>query len=228
MGDVLLEKIHLAAKQTNKSLVTGKKIVATAESIDPNRLILLGASTGGTEAIRVVLESLPAKIPPILIVQHIPEAFSKAFADRLASLTPFEVKEAVNGDIVKSNRVLIAPGGKQMGLDFINGQFMVKITDDPPMNRHKPSVDYLFESVALVRPRGVVAALLTGMGADGAKQLKALKDKGAHTIAQDQNSCIVYGMPKAAVEIGGAIDVLPLDRIAETLVKNFSAFQKVS
>ncbi len=183
--------------------------------VDDRTLWVMGASTGGTEALKEVFMGLPEKIPPTLVVQHIPAVFSKAFAERLNQICPFDVKEAQEGDIVRPNQVLIAPGGFQMevvqqGLDLV-----VKITDAPPMNRHKPSVDYLFQSVAKIgKGKKLVAAILTGMGADGARGLKILKDLGAKTVVQNEATCIVFGMPKEAIKHGGADHVLPLDEIA--------------
>lgn len=178
----------------------------------------MGASTGGTEALRVVLEGMPSQIPPILIVQHIPPVFSAAFADRLNNLLPFEVKEAAHGDEVKPNRVLIAPGGKQMGVKVTENKLIVQISDSAPVNRHKPSVDYLFESVSKIKVNQLVALILTGMGADGASQMKTLRLTGARTIAQDEASSVVYGMPRAAKENGGAEFVISLSDIADKVV----------
>jgi two-component system chemotaxis response regulator CheB len=181
-------------------------------------LVVIGSSTGGTEALRVVLTQLPANIPPILIVQHIPPVFSLAFANRLNELCPFEVKEAEDDDIVEPNKVLIAPGGKQMSLVKVGGVLKVKINDDPPVNRHKPSVDYLFASVAKLKLSHIVGVILTGMGADGARELLSLKKIGARTIAQNQETCIVWGMPREAAKIGAAEFILALDAIPQKIM----------
>ena len=192
--------------------------------VDKQSLIVLGSSTGGTEAIREILQSLPNEIPPMLIVQHIPPVFSAAFSARLNDLCPFEVKEAANGDEVKANRVLIAPGGKQMGLKVLKDKLIVVINDDPPVNRHKPSVDYMFKSVAEMGSKKVVGVILTGMGADGAREMKNLKDMGIKTIAQDKDSCVVFGMPREAIQLGGIDHVLPLDQIAGKIMDLCSQF----
>jgi len=203
--------VQLGARRSRRAISSG--------AINLESLIVMGASTGGTEALRVVLESLPREIPPILIVQHIPPVFSAAFAERLNSLCPFEVKEAADGDEILANRVLIAPGGYQMGVRVRQGKAYIQISEAPPVNRHKPSVDYLFQSVAELRLPHVIGAVLTGMGADGARHLKALRDLGARTIAQNAESCVVFGMPKEAIQRGGAEFVLPLEEIGPKLLQ---------
>ena len=176
---------------------------------------MLGSSTGGTEAIREILTALPNKIPPMLIVQHIPAVFSLAFAKRMNDLCPFDVKEAENGDEVRANRVLIAPGGKQMKMIQKNGKTFVEINDDAPVNRFKPSVDYLFNSVAKSLYCHTIAVILTGMGKDGAKGMLELRHLGVRTVAQDEDTCVVFGMPKEAINIGAAEHIEPLYQIAE-------------
>jgi chemotaxis protein methyltransferase CheR len=217
----LCERIRMAANTANNQQRRPAAKKTSLKFTNPNQgLILLGASTGGTEALRAVLESLPDQIPPILIVQHIPAVFSRAFADRLNKLVAFEVREARDGDLLRPDQVLIAPGGKQMGVKAkASGELFVKINSDPALNRHRPSVDYLFGSVADLRLSYVTAALLTGMGADGAMKLKALRDLGVRTIAQDQSTSVIFGMPREAISLGAAELVLPLDQIAENLVK---------
>ncbi len=183
-------------------------------------LIVIGSSTGGTEALKEVLMRLPEKIPPILVVQHIPPVFSAALAQRLDSLCPFTVKEAQDGDLVTANTVYIAPGATQMKLSWNEKakSLALVITDDAPVNRHKPSVDYLFDSVAeLPGLNPGYGVILTGMGADGARGLLKLRNKGWRTIAQNEETCVVYGMPKEAVKMGAAERVLPLYDIAENL-----------
>jgi|GEM_PF-100845 len=196
-------------------------VVGISETMLRERIVAIGASTGGTEALRMVLTQLPEKIPAILIVQHIPPVFSHAFAERLNSLCPFEVKEAADGDVVKPGRVLIAPGGKQMSICKTLGGYKVKVTDDAPVNRHKPSVDVLFNSVAESVLQKSIGIILTGMGADGAKGLKRLRDAGARTIAQNEETSVVFGMPKEAIKLSAAEDVLPLEQIGDALMKMF-------
>lgn len=213
-------RLRLAAEAKVSGGPRRAKKVFGADRLDlESGLILLGASTGGTEALRVVLESLPQQIPPVLIVQHIPPVFSAAFAERLNQLCPFEVREAKDGDEVIPNRVLIAPGGRQMGVRRTGDKLLVRVTDDAPVNRHRPSVDYLFASVSRVEVRGVIAGVLTGMGADGADGLKRLRDGGARTFAQDEQTSVVYGMPKEATINGGAEVSLPLESVGEYLMK---------
>jgi len=211
------------AKIRSRKTVTRK---STSLVVDKNSLIVIGSSTGGTEAVREVLQTLPNELPPILIVQHIPPVFSAAFANRLNDLFPFEVKEAANGDEVLPNRVLIAPGGKQMGVKAMKDKLVVVINDDGPVNRHKPSVDYMFQSVGQLGSKKVVAAILTGMGADGAREMKKLRDSGIKTIAQDKDSCVVFGMPQAAIQQGGVDHVLPLDQIGHKIMEICSQFGK--
>ncbi|MGZ3692070.1 MAG: chemotaxis-specific protein-glutamate methyltransferase CheB [Pseudobdellovibrio sp.] len=185
-------------------------------------LLAIGASTGGTEAIKNVLLQFGNTIPPTVVVQHIPPIFSKAFADRLNRLLPFEVKEAEDGDRIRDNLVLIAPGGRQMKIaKGPSGEFIVKLTDDPPVNRHKPSVDYLFNSIVEHYKSKVVAVQLTGMGADGADGLVKLKKNGAYTIAQDESTSVVFGMPREAILRGGATEVVEIFNIGQFIQKGF-------
>ncbi len=230
---ILLEKIRTAAKANLIKSPRNKKIkvIKTTASCDLNSLIVLGSSTGGTEAIRQILLGLPDQIPPMLIVQHIPAVFSLAFSKRMNDLCPFDVKEAENGDEVRANRVLIAPGGRQMKFVQKNGKNFVEINDDEPVNRFKPSVDYMFLSVAKNIYTNTVAVILTGMGRDGAKGLLELRNLGARTIVQDELTSVVFGMPKEAIAIGGAEFVEPLKEIAEritVLTKEKSIVKKAS
>jgi two-component system chemotaxis response regulator CheB len=188
----------------------------------------MGASTGGTEALKNVLLGMPSEIPPILIVQHIPPVFSTAFPSRLNDLCPFDVKEAVDGDELQRNKVFIAPGGKQMGVRKLGERLMITINDDPAVNRHKPSVDYLFDSVCRISVEPAVAVILTGMGADGAKGMKKLRDMGFRTIGQDAATSVVYGMPKEAKNAGGVEFELPLERVAAKISELISNDNKLT
>lgn len=181
-------------------------------------LILIGASTGGTEAIERILVRLPRAVPPILIVQHIPAGFSRAFAMRLDKLCRIRVKEAVHGDACVPGTALIAPGNFHLRMVRMAGRLRVAVEDGPPVCYQRPSVDVLFESAAELGIRGSTAALLTGMGSDGARGLKALRQAGAHTIAQDEASCAVFGMPREAIRLDAASEVLPLEAIAARLL----------
>lgn len=217
----ICECVRLASRSRFQSATSRRpgKTVQFQGGIDASTLILLGSSTGGTEALRVVFEMLPAEIPPILVVQHIPPIFSAAFAQRLNTLCRFAVKEAANGEEIKPNTVYIAPGGFQMGVVANGPKLFISTKDEAPVNRHKPSVDYLFDSVARIRGLNITAGVLTGMGADGARGLKTLRSMGAKTFAQDQATSIVYGMPKEAFEQGGAMSVVALEQIAQHLVQ---------
>ncbi|MBU6153536.1 MAG: chemotaxis response regulator protein-glutamate methylesterase [Bdellovibrionales bacterium] len=230
-GPIIVEKIKAAStaklatggKVGPVGLVGGQRMVpsnAGSAILDQRCLVAIGSSTGGTEALRKLLTELPAAIPPVVITQHIPAVFSKAFADRMNSICPFEVSEAVHGMEVLPGNVYIAPGGKQMQVRKRNdGRMFISIDDSPPVNRHKPSVDYLFDSVEQACGGNCIGIILTGMGADGAKGLLKLKAAGARTIAQDEASCVVFGMPREAIRLGAAREVLPLGEIASKLVQ---------
>ncbi len=225
VSPILREKVINAASAKVRPRGITKKFIPSGilnQSFDPHLVIAIGSSTGGTEALREVLTGLPKNIPPIVIVQHIPPVFSRAFADRMNSLCPFDVKEAESGDAVHSNRILIAPGGSQMKLIKKPSGLFVEVNDEPPMNRHKPSVDYLFHSVADLIGRKAIGAILTGMGADGAKGLLHMKERGALTLSQDEASCVVYGMPKVAWEMGASQQQVSLDEFALKLVELWS------
>jgi two-component system chemotaxis response regulator CheB len=181
------------------------------------RVILIGASTGGTEAIREVLSGLSASAPPVVIVQHMPREYTGTFARRLNEVTPLSVREAVDGDVLAPGLVLVAPGGRQIEVVGSLGAATLRISEGPLVSGHRPSVDALFRSAATVLGDRVSAALLTGMGADGADGLLRLQRAGAETIAQNEATCIVFGMPKEAILLGAADRVLPLDEIAAGL-----------
>lgn len=229
---IMIERIKAAAQANiaarRKSSNPTSPAVQINDTVDMHRIIAIGSSTGGTEALRVVLTQLPENIPPILIVQHIPPVFSKAFAERMNGLCRFEVKEAEHNDEVKPNRVLIAPGGLQMRIVRDGYNYRVVVEDTPPVNRHKPSVDVLFNSVAEEVGGSAIGAILTGMGADGARGLLAMRNKGSRTIAQDEETCVVYGMPREAALMGGAELVKPLPDIARELLLLASKPQKLS
>jgi len=198
---------------------------AMAETTD--RVVAIGTSTGGTQALEVVLTALPRVCPGIVIVQHMPEKFTGAFADRLNNLCRIEVREAVNGDRVLPGRALIAQGGRHMLLKRSGAHYHVEIVDGPPVTRHRPSVDVLFRSVAKCAGKNALGIIMTGMGDDGAKGLKEMHDMGARTVGQDEDSCVVYGMPKEAVKLGAVHRELPLDRIAYEIVAYGAVKQNV-
>lgn len=183
-------------------------VMAMAETTD--KVVAIGASTGGTQALETVLVALPRVCPGIVIVQHMPEKFTAAFADRLNTVCQIEVREARNGDRVLPGLALIAPGGRHMQLKRSGAQYHVDVIDGPPVNRHRPSVDVLFRSTARCAGGNALGIIMTGMGDDGARGLKEMHDAGATTLAQDEASCVVYGMPKEAVKLGGVDRSLPL------------------
>ncbi len=231
----LCNLILSAHDQNLKSSESSKKTLPMCSGQEPTHpsyernlekfMVIIGASTGGTEAIKALLLTLPAQIPPIVIVQHIPPVFSKAFANRLNELCPFGVKEAEDGDIIKPNFVYIAPGGQQMKIQDSGGKEYILLTDDPPLNRFKPSVDYLYQSALKIKSKKVIAVLLTGMGADGAIGLLNLKQKGAQTIAQDEKTCAVFGMPKAAIDLNAATHILPLEKISSQICELIRSYR---
>jgi two-component system chemotaxis response regulator CheB len=182
---------------------------------NPNRLIAIGASTGGTEAIASLLAQLPAEVPPILITQHIPPMFSRSFAQRLDNLCRMEVREAVDGDVARPGLALVAPGGFHMVLE---PGMRIRIKDGPLVCYQRPSVDVLFTSVAMVAGAKAVGVMLTGMGNDGAQGMKRMKDQGCHNIAQDEATCVIFGMPREAIRAGAVDQTLPLDRIAQAVM----------
>jgi two-component system, chemotaxis family, protein-glutamate methylesterase/glutaminase len=178
-----------------------------------DKVIAVGASTGGTEAILDFLKATPIDTYGIVIVQHMPEVFTRSFAERLNNICNVTVKEAAHGDSVIRGRALIAPGNKHMTLKRNGARYFVELNDEPLVNRHRPSVDVLFYSVARFAGKNAIGIIMTGMGADGAKGLLEMKEAGAHTIAQDEDSCVVFGMPKEAIKLGGVNKVLPLHLI---------------
>ena len=193
----------------------GHALVQTTETV-----VAIGTSTGGTQALEFVLTALPRVCPGIVIVQHMPEHFTAAFAKRLNGLCQIEVLEARNGDRVIPGRALIAPGGHHMLLKRSGAQYQVEIVDGPLVSRHRPSVDVLFRSAAKYAGANAMGIIMTGMGDDGARGLKEMHDAGARTLAQDEASCVVYGMPKEAVKLGVVDRVLSLDDIPAEIVSN--------
>ncbi len=183
------------------------------------RIVAIGTSTGGTQALEAVLTALPRVSPGIVIVQHMPEKFTASFAARLDGLCQIEVREAQNGDRVIPGRALIAPGGRHMLLKRNGAQYHVEVIDGPVVNRHRPSVDVLFRSVARFAGRNALGVIMTGMGDDGARGLKEMHDAGATTVAQDEATCVVYGMPKEAVKLGGVDRSAPLQAIPAEIMK---------
>ena len=183
------------------------------------RIVAIGTSTGGTQALEQVLTALPRVSPGMVIVQHMPEKFTAAFADRLNSICEVEVREARDGDRVIPGRALIAPGGRHTMLKRSGAYYHVEVADGPLVSRHKPSVDVLFRSVAKYAGRNALGIIMTGMGDDGARGLKEMRDAGASTLAQDEASCVVFGMSKEAIKLGAAGRVIPLDSIPAEIMR---------
>ncbi|WP_435607327.1 protein-glutamate methylesterase/protein-glutamine glutaminase [Pseudomonas knackmussii] len=183
------------------------------------RIVVMGTSTGGTQALEHVLCQLPLNAPGIAIVQHMPEKFTRSFAQRLDSLCAIEVREAQDGDRILPGRALIAPGGRHLLVRRSGAQYLVEVRDGPLVSRHRPSVDVLFRSAAVHAGRNALGVIMTGMGDDGARGLKEMHEAGARTCAQDEDSCVVFGMPKEAIRLGGVDQVVSLERIAQVVTE---------
>ncbi len=223
MGEQLAEKIRAAARarpvsRQAKSKPAAERVASTNLDLT-NKIVAIGASTGGTEAIREVLVRLPPTVPGIVIVQHMPPRFTTAFAERLNGVCAFEVREGQDGDSVYPGRCLIAPGNFHMLLRRSGARYYVNVKTGPMVHHQRPAVDVLFRSVAKAAGRNAVGVILTGMGADGAEGLKLMREAGSYTIGQDEATCVVYGMPKAAYEMGAVEKVLPLDKIAAEIMR---------
>ncbi|MGE5630372.1 MAG: protein-glutamate methylesterase/protein-glutamine glutaminase [Caulobacteraceae bacterium] len=216
----LITKIKIAstAKVSHwKTNNISQKVIGRTYTGESIKIIAIGASTGGTEAIYSILKSLPPDIPGIVIVQHIPPVFSRMFAERLDNSTQLQVKEARTGDYVEKGRVLVAPGDEHMRIKKVGDKYKVECFKGDKVNGHCPSVDVLFESVAKECGRNAIGIILTGMGYDGAKGLLSMKRKGARTIGQDEKSSVVYGMPKVAYDIGAVIRQASLEDIPQLI-----------
>jgi two-component system chemotaxis response regulator CheB len=195
-----------------------KPLIAGLHALAVNKPVVIGSSTGGTQALELVLTSLPGDAPGIAITQHMPEKFTAMYAQRLNTVCAVNVREAKDGDRLERGVVLIAPGGKHLQLRKAGGQYFAQVVDGPPVNRHKPSVDVLFRSAAACAGRDVLAIMLTGMGDDGARGMKQLHDLGARTIAQDEATCVVFGMPKEAIALGAVDEVMPIQNVARAIL----------
>jgi two-component system chemotaxis response regulator CheB len=219
-ADELVQAIQSAARANLRRLAPQVTAKLSADAILPaashsmkqttETLVAIGTSTGGTQALEAILTRLPRVCPGLVIVQHMPERFTAAFAARLNQLCAIEVIEARNGDRVMPGRALIAPGGRHMLLTRSGAQYQVEVRDGPPVSRHRPSVDVLFRSTARAAGSNALGIIMTGMGDDGARGLKEMREAGARTLAQDEDSCVVFGMPKEALKLGAAQCVLPL------------------
>ncbi len=235
-SDEIISKVRSAAR-TNVSAMTSREQpppvikevdnamqrIISARTVGFNKIVVLGSSTGGTEAIKVVMRNMPADSPPILITQHLPAAFSESFVNHIDSITQMTASIPVHGQVVEWGNIYLAPGTHHMEVIRSNNQYVIQLQNGDPVNRHKPSVDVLFHAAAKCAGENAVCVLLTGMGADGAVGMQAMKAAGAKTIIQDEASSVVWGMPGAAFKLGCADHVVPLDDIAAkilTLVKS--------
>jgi two-component system chemotaxis response regulator CheB len=226
VGDMtadLVEKVKAVASQGVRAPSPAPAAAGAAPSLalsrTTNQILALGASTGGTVAIERILSALPGNVPGIVITQHMPELFTRSFADRLRAMSSLDVREAVDGDSVTPGVALVAPGNKHMLLKRSGARYLVEVKDGPRVNRHRPSVDVMFRSVARSAGQNAIGVILTGMGGDGAQGLVSMRQAGARTIAQDEASCVVFGMPKMAIAAGAVEKVLPLDQIAPEVLQ---------
>lgn len=237
LSDQIVEKVRIAASahvrrapalptaatQAASGAAGARAPVAAIGRVSTEKLICIGASTGGTEAIKEILTNLPADSPGIVITQHMPPGFTTSFAARLNSLCQIAVQEAVNGERILPGHAYIAPGGKQFRVSRSGANYVAVVEDGELVNRHKPSVEVLFKSIASVVGRNAYGVMLTGMGNDGAKAMREMKDAGSYNFVQDEASCIVFGMPREAILHGAADEVLPLSAIAPALIAKLSS-----
>ncbi|CAN5408916.1 chemotaxis response regulator protein-glutamate methylesterase [soil metagenome] len=227
----LIRSVKLAAKTRPKKFsatstaaapvrhAASKPEVSEALSKTTDKVVAIGTSTGGTQALEVVLTALPRVSPGIVIVQHMPEKFTAMFAERLNNICAIEVREAKNGDRVMPGRALIAPGGLHMRLTRNGAYYHVEVRDGPPVNRHKPAVDVLFKSVAQCAGSNALGVIMTGMGDDGARGMREMHDAGAYTVAQDEDTCVVFGMPMEAIKLNAVNVEMPLQHIAGEILR---------
>jgi len=222
----IIDKVKAAARvnmtifkrSLEQKRVTSPRPLATSMIKTTDKVVVIGASTGGTEALKEVISQMPAKSPGIAIVQHMPEGFTTAFAERLNGLSEMHVSEAEDNDTMMPGKVLLAPGHSHMLLKRSGARYYVNVKKGPLVMRHRPSVEVLFKSAAKNAGTNCIGAMLTGMGNDGSTGMLELKNAGAHTIAQDERSCVVFGMPKEAIKLGAVDEVLPLTKIPEAII----------
>jgi two-component system chemotaxis response regulator CheB len=237
LGQEIADKIRIAArarvsKPSAAAVAAASAPAGTAHAAAPSapaaaplgrlsteKMIFIGASTGGTEATKEVLVNLPADCPAVVITQHMPPGFTRSYATRLDGLCRIRVKEATDGERILPGHAYIAPGGFHLSVERSGANYIARVRDGEPVNRHKPSVEVLFESAARVAGPNAIGLMLTGMGADGARAMKAMRDAGSYNICQDEASCVVFGMPREAIAHGAAHDVLPLAQIAPRLLE---------
>jgi two-component system chemotaxis response regulator CheB len=219
----IVEKVRVAARarvgRPAGAPAAPKPAAPSVGRLSTEKVIVIGASTGGTEATREVLAGLPADAPAVLVTQHMPPGFTRSYAERLDRLCAPRVREATDGERVLPGHVYIAPGGLHLALERSGANYVARVTDGERVNRHKPSVDALFRSAARAAGPNAIGVMLTGMGADGAEAMRAMRDAGAFNVAQDEASCIVFGMPREAIAAGAVHEVLPLAAIAPRILE---------
>lgn len=232
--DLIAGKIRIAAAARllpARRAGTGGSPAAMAEApllrsplLSTEKLIIIGASTGGTEAIREILQPLPPDSPGIMIAQHMPPGFTNSFAQRLNGLCRIAVSEAVHGERILPGHAYIAPGGYHLSLTRSGANYVAHVDQEPPVNRHRPSIDVLFDSAAKHAGKNAIGVIMTGMGRDGAEGLLRMRQAGAHTLAQDEASCVVFGMPREAIAIGAASEVVPLQEMSHRVMAHLQSF----
>lgn len=210
---------HIAKMRAN-TLPKKQAVVTNALLKTTNKIVAIGASTGGTEAVLRILKTMPANCPPVVVVQHMPQFFTKSFAERLDNICAMKVKEAEDNDMLAVGKVLIAPGNYHMELRRSGAVYFVKLTQGERVHYQRPAVDVLFQTVTQYAGKNAIGVLLTGMGRDGAKGMLSMRNAGAYTIAQDEDSCVVFGMPKEAIDIGAVDKIAPLDQITAEIIGN--------
>jgi len=226
LSDDITDKIRAASKAHVRRVTTGPAQASAPPPVTPalgrlstEKIIFIGASTGGTEATREVMAYLPADTPAVLITQHMPPGFTASYAARLNAASQMRVAEARDGERVLPGHAYLAPGGKHLWVERSGANYVARVADGEPVNRHKPSVEVLFNSAARVVGPNAIGVMLTGMGADGAKAMKTMRDAGAWNVAQDEATCVVFGMPREAIAHGGVNEVLPLQQITPRLLE---------
>ena len=229
LGEDITDKIRTASKAQVRRLqapapaaagtAAARPAPASLGRLSTEKILFIGASTGGTEATREVLVNLPADFPAVMITQHMPPGFTKSYATRLDGLCRIRVKEATDGERVLPGHAYIAPGGLHLSVERSGANYVARVRDGEPVNRHKPSVEVLFDSAARVVGPNALGVMLTGMGADGARAMKTMRDAGSWNVCQDEASCVVFGMPREAIAHGAANEVMPLSRIAPALIE---------
>lgn len=230
-AELIVEKIYQASKAKIKPLVKNNKTVINPEQKpvitgrlqSTEKIIAIGASTGGTEAIKALLMQLPAAVPGIVMTQHMPVGFTRTFAERLNKLTRLHVVEAKGGERILPGHAFLAPGGYHLVVMRSGADYVLKLSDAEPVHRHRPAVDVMMASVALAGGKNVLGVLLTGMGKDGARGMLDIRQQGGYTLAQDEESCVVYGMPKEAVLMGGVDQTVALDAMGAVLLEKIKA-----